>query len=47
MTAERPLLRVVRGEPSAEEGGRAQLPLERFVDNLVDLATAMVTARAR
>ncbi len=31
----------------AAEGGRPQLPIERFVDNLVDLGTAMVTARAR
>ncbi|MDO9455150.1 TetR/AcrR family transcriptional regulator [Nocardioides sp.] len=29
------------------EDGRPQLPLERFVDNLVDLGTAMVVARAR
>ena len=31
----------------ATSAGRPQLPLERFVDNLVDLGTAMVTARVR
>ena len=30
-----------------DESGRSPLPLERFVDNLVDLGTAMVTARVR
>ncbi|MCW2815415.1 MAG: transcriptional regulator, TetR family [Nocardioides sp.] len=41
------VLGTVARRARAEEGGRAQLPLERFVDNLVDLGTAMVTARAR
>lgn len=41
------VLGTVARRARAGEGGRPQLPAERFVDNLVDLATAIVGARVR
>lgn len=36
-----------RARAQAQEGGRPQLTTDRFVDHLIDLGTALVTARVR
>jgi AcrR family transcriptional regulator len=41
------VLGAVARRARAGEGGRPQLPLERFVDHVVDLGTAMASARVR